>query len=143
MISLCDSTVVTYNGCNAILERFVQDLKLLETEGISIGGGMVLKGTLVQVSFDNLGGNTIFGFVQSFSAIYCCRVCLCSKKERHKCTVENTEILTTVDQHNKIIEIITSRSPDLFDSKGKLDVQKTFGVKKLLYTERFKLLLID
>lgn len=39
------------------------------------------------------------------------------------------EKLRTIDQHNKTIEMITAESPDLFDSKGKLDVQKTFGVK--------------
>lgn len=52
-----------------------------------------------------------------------------AKRNAQKCTVENTDKLRTIDQHNKIIEMITAGSPNLFDSKGKLDVQKTFGVK--------------
>lgn len=79
LISLCDSKVANEYGCNAILDRFVEDVKLLETQGISIGSNVFLKGFIVQVSFDNLGGNTIFGFTKSFNATYYCRICSCSK----------------------------------------------------------------
>lgn len=86
LISLCDSKVVADTGCNAILEQLVRDLKFLETDGISINNELILIGTLVHVSFDNLGGNQIFGFVQSFNATYYCRICYSTTKN-----VENVQ----------------------------------------------------
>lgn len=84
LITICDTLLVKKNGINAILEPFVQDLHTLETEGILINDGTYLKGTLVQVSFDNLGGNGIFGFVTCFQANYYCRICFCPKAEEEK-----------------------------------------------------------
>lgn len=41
----------------------------------------MVYGTIVQVTGDNLGVHSLFGFVESFSARYCCRFCLLEKDD--------------------------------------------------------------
>ena len=56
-----------------ILEPLVNDLKVLETEGLKLPMFKdVIHGTIVQVINDNLGLHGLFGFVESFGAQYCC-----------------------------------------------------------------------
>ena len=71
--------IKTY-GFDAILRPLVNDLKVLETQGIEVKdvAGHV-RGSIVQVVGDNLGLNSILGFVESFSSTYCCRLCLLPK----------------------------------------------------------------
>lgn len=123
LISLSESTFVVNNGCNAILERLVRDLKSLETEGILIDDELVLRGTLVQVSCDNLGGNTIFGFTKCFNAFHYCRICYC---KRDKCRTHTKEIarkLRTKEQYNVKMKEIDS----LLNLKREVDLKKTLG----------------
>lgn len=124
LICLCDSKVVDNNGCNAILEQFVHDIKNLETEGISINNDLRLKGTLVQVSFDNLGGNTIFGVVRCFISKYYCRICYCEKKICQISTREIANDLRTVDQYNHLMPYVRK----LIDSHKKPDFKETLGI---------------
>lgn len=44
---------------NTVIETIVADLKTLEIKGIATISGNILKGALICVSFDNLGGNTL------------------------------------------------------------------------------------
>ncbi|XP_041825358.1 uncharacterized protein LOC121629700 [Melanotaenia boesemani] len=69
-------------GFSEILAPIVRDIKLLETDGIEIPiySGRV-RGSLVQVTGDNLGLHSLFGLVESFSARYCCRFCLAEKDD--------------------------------------------------------------
>lgn len=126
LVSLCDSVIVKKHGCNSILNPFVQDLKILETDGITIDKGngekIILKGTLMQVSFDNLGGNEIFGFVKCFTAHYYCRICFCSSKICNKKTTEVADRIRTKEHFNDQI----AKLPQLQGTKFKSDV--TFGV---------------
>lgn len=67
-------------GFDAILKPLVEDLKILETKGIHTAlSDTPVKGTVVQVTGDNLALHGLFGFVESFSAAYCCRFCLTAK----------------------------------------------------------------
>lgn len=86
LVSLSDSEMMKKYGCNSMLEPFVQEIKILEANGINIeddsgiGKKINLKGTLLQTSFDNLGANIIFGIKPNFKSNYCCRICICDKK---------------------------------------------------------------
>lgn len=79
LVALCDSKVVDKTGCNSMLGPLLHDIKILETKGIlverNIDDRMTLKGSLVHVASDNLGGNAIFGFFKSFNSTYYCRIC--------------------------------------------------------------------
>lgn len=134
LVLLCDSQVASNSGCNAILEHFVREIKVLETEGIKIDDNLLLKGTLVQVSFDNLGGNTIFGFVQSFNHTYFCRICYCEKNTCRECTREIAEKIRTKDHYNTQITKINNK----LESHKEIDLIKTFGIKNYCVLNELK-----
>ena len=62
-----------------ILGPLIHDIKILEENGVEINGTEIF-GSIVVWSFDNLGGNTLFGLVESFLADNCCRICTVLKK---------------------------------------------------------------
>ena len=73
--------IKTY-GFEKILAPLVQDVSALETNGIQIPlFDHSVYGTIIQVTGDNLGIHSLFGFVESFSARYCCRFCLLEKED--------------------------------------------------------------
>lgn len=140
LVALCDSKIIKQYGCNCIVNPLVRDLKILETDGIlfrdeeresyankhrgrssSNGEEHVIKGTLVQVSFDNLGGNVLFGFVSCFNANYYCRICFCLKRV---CKAKTIEVANTIrtKQHNN--DQITKLS-----QSKKLKPDETCGIK--------------
>ncbi|KAF7206913.1 putative LOC107373498-like protein, partial [Nothobranchius furzeri] len=89
-------------GFNEILAPVVRDIKVLESDGIVIPlyGGCV-RGSLVQVTGDNLALHSLFGLVESFSARYCCRFCLAEKDDFQTEFSEDSPkiILRTKDTH--------------------------------------------
>lgn len=114
-----------------VLEPLIHDLKLLETMGISIentnindGKKNILKGSLVHVAFDNLGGNTIFGFVKSFNSHYYCRICFCKRESCQKKTREISDKIRTKQHYDEQIKVINS----LLDKNFKVEPTKTFGI---------------
>lgn len=68
LVALCETEVIKqhYVSLNNILEHIVRDINILQTEGIDIGRNENLYGTLINFSFDNLGGNAVFGFKENF-----------------------------------------------------------------------------
>lgn len=81
------STVIDKHGMNKVLERFVRDLNLLATQGITVainGRERVFKGALLAFLADNLASNALGGFKLSFSFSFSfryCRTCLLPKDE--------------------------------------------------------------
>ncbi len=81
LLSLFHAQDVKNYGVDAILKPLVEDLKVLESSGIEVSFSKEpLFGTVAQVTGDNLGMHTLFGFMESFSAHYFCRFCLVDKK---------------------------------------------------------------
>lgn len=89
-------------GFNSIIERLVNDLKVLEIEGVEnpLTGNFV-RGTIVQVTGDNLGLHSLFGFLESFGARYCCRFCLLEKDRFQSVFCEDNPevVLRTTEMH--------------------------------------------
>lgn len=107
----------------------MQNCNCLETNGISVdcekNDSGNLKGTLVQVSFDNVGGNTVFGYNKCFTATYFCRICICTKKISRTATIELADKIRTKQQYIEQIEIIEK----LLESAEKtLPPKKTLGI---------------
>lgn len=134
LVLLCNSQVVSNNGCNAILEHLVREIKILESEGIKIDDKLFLKGTLVQVSFDNLGGNIIFGFVPNFNCTYFCRICYCDHGTCRKITREIAEKIRTKNHYNTQIAKVKS----ILESGKEIDFTKTFGIKNYCVLNELK-----
>lgn len=84
---------------NNILKPIVEDIKILEESGIEIGN-ILIKGTLCTFSFDNLGANTCFGFVESFRANYFCRICEMHREETQKVIKEDLKKLRSATEYN-------------------------------------------
>ena len=110
-------------GFSAVLEPLVSDLKMLETKGIDIPAlGGCIKGGIVQVTGDNLGIHTLFGFVESFSARHCCRFCLVCKTDFQKVFSEDHPdmILRSKEVHAGHCQLIqsTPEQGNVFGVKG-------------------------
>lgn len=65
---------------NSIIEPLVNDLKVLEIEWVKNPVSRHwIRGTVVQVTGENLGLHSLVGFLESFGAQYCCRFCVLEK----------------------------------------------------------------
>ena len=82
LVALFHSEDLKKYGFEPILKPLIDDLKILETEGIQLPfSATPVKGSVIQVTGDNLALHALFGFVESFSATYCCRLCLTAISE--------------------------------------------------------------
>lgn len=84
----------------------------------------------MNVTFDNLGGNSSFGFVESFMAHFFCRICTLAKDETKRMTIEDTTKLRTRESYDEIVKLIVSGQ--------NLDYKETLGVKRLCYLNNLK-----
>lgn len=125
LVALCktDDLKNEFTSLNNILEVIVNDIKFLENVGISVNGKNI-KATLVNVSFDNLGGNSCFGFSESFRANFFCRICKCHRDDCQKMTVECESEVRTKDNYDETIAVIQTTDSD------KIDLTSTKGVKR-------------
>lgn len=88
-------------GINSILRLILPDLLKLETTGIKINKLDTIFGTLCSLSFDNLGGNSLLGFTESFNAHYYCRICCTSKFEAQELFDHNLMIIRNKTSHSQ------------------------------------------
>lgn len=87
-----------------ILAPVVRDFKVLEREGIDIPlCSAHVRGSVVQVTGDNLGLHSMFGLMESFSARYCCRFCLIEKNDlQTEFSEESTKVVLRTKQTNTV-----------------------------------------
>lgn len=79
---LCKASEVKQYGYEKVLHPLVQDLKTLETYGVFLEQlGECVKGTVLNVSADNLGAHSLAGFQESFIVEHPCRFCMVKKSE--------------------------------------------------------------
>lgn len=95
LLQLNYSDDASYFGNNSVYKRVVQELNYLRAVGITInidGNPIIIKFQLAMIIGDNLGLNTILGFVQSFQANYYCRFCT-SRNERSQISIREDPTL--------------------------------------------------
>lgn len=107
---------------NNIWEAVVKDIKYLETNGIEIDGFNV-KGALVYLSFDNLGGNNCLGLVESFQAFFYCRICQMPKELCQHAVEENPKMLRNRNDYKEQLKII--------EASESVNYSQTKGIKRL------------
>lgn len=119
--SLCytDDTKTRYTDWNDIWLGLLFDLRQIEN-GIILHDGTTMRGTVVSVVSDNLGANTILGFVKNFSkAKYPCRFCLCSIEEiRTVCKEIQSKRRTKDNYEEQLQKIKYSETVDLTNTCG-------------------------
>lgn len=124
-----------------IIEVITDDLKLLETIGIKIENGKIIKGCLICMCFDNLGANVCYGLPQGFQAHYYCRFCECRKSECKVMTKEDPEKLRNLDSYNEICaRLIGEENVEPNETKG---IQKYCKLNELSYFHIFSNYSVD
>lgn len=118
-----DDTKTLYTDINDVLRPIVKEIKFLEEFGINIDPETNLKGTVVNMSYDNLGGQICLSLVESFrtSSSYC-RVCECVQAECKKLCVEDETKIRNRDKYQQQLNVISCSS--------KVDFMETLGVKR-------------
>lgn len=112
-------------------------MKDIETVGITLNSGGILKGALVFIAGDNLGSHGLGGFTENFSrAPYFCRYCLMKRTDFFS---PNRELKTyeerTVESYNNVIEKIENRK--LFEENGNESVQTAVDCKGIKFNSIF------
>lgn len=85
-----------------IFNNIIEELKDLEDNGITLeinGLKKQIYFALLTVVGDNLGLNTVLGFVCSFNAHYCCRFCIANIEQRQTQVVVNNSLLRTEEHY--------------------------------------------
>lgn len=88
-------------GNQAIFNCLLEDLKNLESNGIVINNVKLYFNVILLVG-DNLGVNSVLGFVESFSAHHFCRLCTTSKvltQQQTKLDISSIRRRSTYEQH--------------------------------------------
>ncbi|XP_041823596.1 uncharacterized protein LOC121628577 [Melanotaenia boesemani] len=110
-------------GFEEILKPLIDDLEILETQGIKLPFiEEPLFGSVIQVTGDNLALNSLLGFVESFSATHWCRFCLTNKEEIQSVFTENNPGLVLRSR-----ELIVEHCNALREDPALLSI---YGVKK-------------
>lgn len=110
-------------GFSEILAPVVRDIKVLEKEGIEIPlYSAHVRGSVVQVTGDNLGLHSLFGLVESFSARYCCRFCLAEKDDFQTEFSEESSKIVLRTKH--------THTAHCQEMAGSQSLPYVFGVKK-------------
>lgn len=96
LLALCYNLDIKQFGLNPVLHKIVNDIKILEKEGVFIESlNTYIKGTLVSLAFDNLGGNMLFGMNESFNTHYYCRICTIRKEDAQQACTADDNLLRT------------------------------------------------
>lgn len=79
LLALCYSEDLKRHGFDPILSKFVEEINLLQRDGIDVQlstlGMCTVYASLCQVTCDNLALNAMLGFIESFSCDYFCTIC--------------------------------------------------------------------
>lgn len=133
LLLLCntDDLKTKYTDVNDILRPIVRDLKYLEDVGLNVSTGVPLRGTLVQLCHDNLGGNITLSMVESFRTLSSfCRICICNQEESKRLSIEMPEKLRNKQMYESQIEIARNSE--------KVNFMETGGIKRSSKLEDLK-----
>lgn len=107
---------------DVVAKQIVNDLQKLATDGVVMNQHLNVKGGLINICYDNLGGNTLLGFARSFNAHYYCRICESPKSECQKETCEYPAKLRTVESYQSYLDILNEIGDD--------DLKATKGLRR-------------
>lgn len=120
VVAVCETANIkaSEHGIDFIIEQIVDEFKYLHETGINVDGSS-LKGFLINVCFDNLGGNELYGIKAHFVSDYFCRMCEMTLEETRKSTHEEKNKLRDVNTYENIMNDINEISNvDFNTSRG-------------------------
>lgn len=96
-------------GNNVIFNPIINMLNLLSSEGITVHVPNVYQGKIrfhtVCMTGDNLSLHGALGFVECFSARYCCRICSIEKQDLQVTWQEKPELLRDAESYQRDLHI--------------------------------------
>lgn len=126
LVALVNAKDMKLDDVNKIASKITEELKILEIKGVEIRPGVNLNGVLINISSDNLGANTIFGFVECFVATYYCRICELSSTECKVAIEEIPEKLRQKSNYESCLKLVNE-----YHENNKIpNYKETKGVKK-------------
>lgn len=136
LVNLFHSTDKVFGNAN-IFRNVLNELKYLEDSGIPI----VTEDEIIQVYFamclfigNNLGANSILGYVESFSANHYCRTCKEHNKVMQKQTISNPSMRRNIVNYNTDL-IIDNSSDTGIKSKCIFNELKSFHVVENIHLD--------
>lgn len=123
LICLCNSNdfKTKETDFNNIWSMILEDISFLENVGIDIGNDITVKGALTYLSYDNLGGNSSLGLVESFQAFFYCRICELPKEKCESFTKEDPKLIRNKKSYMEQLAIV--------EASEKVNYSQTKGVK--------------
>ena len=115
LVLLCKEKYVNEDNVDTILQPLIEDLKMLEREGIEIGEKKV-RACVLCITGDNLGSNWLGGFVTNFgNAHYVCRYCE-APREKFLSSGDDASSLRSVSRYDAALRC-TSTSGNVMGIK--------------------------
>ena len=116
--------------------KVIDELNFLREKGISIkvkNETYNIKFQVVLILGDNLGLNGLFGFVESFTANYYCRMCRASCEQASRMTMEDDSLLRNRDNYESDVKLQKSshtgiKSPCIFHKIANFHVTQNLTV---------------
>ncbi|XP_064625579.1 uncharacterized protein LOC135486591 [Lineus longissimus] len=105
LLAVALSKDIKHYGFNAILNPIVDDLKVLESEGLLCDDGTKVRVVLGQTTGDNLGLHGMLGFAEGFTANFPCRRCSMPRDDAHTATAEDDSLIRTVETYDRDIAV--------------------------------------
>lgn len=110
LVQLIHSQDRTHFGNEKCFRNVIEELKYLSDTGVVIrtnSGEEIVYFVIIAILGDNLGLNALFGFPESFSTNYFCRICRANKLTTRSQTVENSSVLRTPQNYSEDISLLT------------------------------------
>lgn len=104
MLALFHSSDRIRFGNKVVFEPIIQQLNFLSNAGINVSTDVyegVIKFRVVCISGDNFGLNSMLGFVESFVANHCCRICTANKQQLQSMQFQDENLLLTIDKYER------------------------------------------
>ena len=105
LVLLCEEKHINQANMEVLFRPLLDDLRVLETEGISVNGHENICGSLFAIAGDNLGSNWLGGYITNFSsADYSCRYC---ESQKNDFTTNNriSRPLRTADSYDTSVNL--------------------------------------
>lgn len=122
-------------GNTRIFQPFIDILNKLQREGIDVQHNQIKKVKLIPIAIlgDNLGLNSILGFVESFSSNFYCRFCKSPKSENQKNIEENKMVLRNINSYDidvqtKNVTLTGIQENSVWNNLDNFHVVDNFGV---------------
>lgn len=110
LVALCPVPYISTFGMDKILQPFMRDIGLLESDhGVEIkinGISYTFHGSIGPLSSDNLGAHSIGGFVESFNSLRVCRVCMGTSNDIQTKFTQDQYQLRTRASHNRHCQLV-------------------------------------